>query len=69
MVIFMSSVVISVRIPKWIKELLEEEGIDVSKEVRRYLEVLALKVKAKKFVEKWDKILEEQVVPSPSGFS
>ncbi len=69
MVTFMSSVVISVRIPKWIKELLEEEGIDVSKEVRRYLEILALKVKAKKFVEKWDKILGEQVVPSPSGFS
>ncbi len=65
----MSSVVISVRVPKRIKELLEREGIDVSEEVKRYLELLALRVKAKRFVEKWDKVLDGRVVSSPKGFA
>ena len=65
----MSSTVISIRIPKKIKELLEEEGINVSEEVRRYLETLALQVRARKFIEKWDKILDEKVIPSQKGFA
>ncbi|RLG88875.1 MAG: VapB-type antitoxin [Thermoprotei archaeon] len=65
----MSSVVISVRVPRRIKELLEREGIDVSEEVKKYLELLALRVKAKRFAEKWDRILSERVVPSREGFA
>ncbi len=65
----MSSVVISVRVPRRVKELLEREGVDVAEEVRRYLELLALRVKAKRFVEKWDKVLYSRVVPSREGFA
>jgi hypothetical protein len=58
------SVVISVRVKKEIKELLESEGINIAEEVRRFLEELAYKVKIKRYVEKWDKMLEG-VKPSP----
>ncbi len=62
------SVVISVRVKKEIKELLESEGINIAEEVRRFLEELAYKVRIRKYVEKWDKMLEG-VKPSPKGFS
>ena len=65
----MSTVIISISIPKKIKEILEKEGINVSEEIRQYLEVLALRIRARKFFEKWDRILEEKVVPSPRGFA
>jgi len=58
------SVVISVRVKKEIKELLESEGIDIAEEVRRFLEELAYKIRIKRYVEKWDKMLEG-VKPSP----
>jgi len=58
------SVVISVRVKKEIKELLESEGINIAEEVRRFLEELAYKVKIKRYVEKWDRMLEG-VTPSP----
>jgi len=58
------SVVISVRVKKEIKELLESEGINIAEEVKRFLEELAYKVKIKRYVEKWDKMLEG-VKPSP----
>jgi len=58
------SVVISVRVKKEIKELLESEGINIAEEVRRFLEELAYKVRIRKYVEKWDKMLEG-VTPSP----
>ena len=58
------SVVISVRVKKEIKELLESEGINIAEEVRRFLEELAYKVRIRKYVEKWDKMLEG-VKPSP----
>ena len=70
------SVVISVRVKKEIKELLESEGINIAEEVRRFLEELAYKVKIKRYVEKWDKMLEgvtpfphpwEALRPPPSG--
>ncbi len=32
------SVVLSVRVPKWLKEELERLGIDYSREIREYLE-------------------------------
>ncbi len=59
---------ISVRISKKIKEILESEGIDISKEVKEYLEELTYKVQLKKYVEKWDKILSK-TRPSEEGFS
>ncbi|MGC9149385.1 MAG: VapB-type antitoxin [Sulfolobales archaeon] len=62
------SVVISVRIKKEIKDILEENGINISEEIRRYLEELAAKVKIRKYIYKWDKLLED-IVPSESGFS
>ena len=62
------STVVSVRISKKVKEILESEGIDISKEVREYLEELAYKIQLKKYVEKWDKILSK-IKPSEEGFS
>jgi hypothetical protein len=62
------SVVISVRVKKEVKELLESEGINIAEEVRRFLEELAYKVRIRKYVEKWDRMLEG-VKPSPKGFS
>ncbi|MEM0084084.1 MAG: VapB-type antitoxin [Candidatus Methanomethylicia archaeon] len=63
----MSSVV-SVRVKEEVKRILEEEGIDISEEVRKFLEELATKVKLKKYIEKWCKLLEE-VIPSEKGFA
>lgn len=63
----MSSVV-SVRVREEVKRILEEEGIDIGGEVRRFLEELAAKVRLKKYVEKWCKLLEE-VTPSERGFA
>ncbi|BCU67688.1 hypothetical protein HS7_11250 [Sulfolobales archaeon HS-7] len=62
------STVISVRIKKQIKEELEKQGIDVDAEVRKLLEELYLKVKAKEYVKKWIEELNE-VKPSEEGFS
>ncbi|MEM2320535.1 MAG: VapB-type antitoxin [Candidatus Bathyarchaeia archaeon] len=63
-----TSTVISVRVREEIKKLLEESGLDVSEEVRKYLEELAWKVKIKRMIEKWDIILRD-VRPSEVGFS
>ncbi len=62
------STVVSVRISKKIKEILESEGIDVSKEVREYLEELAYRIQLRRYVEKWDRILS-RAKPSKKGFS
>ncbi|MFP3205506.1 MAG: VapB-type antitoxin [Metallosphaera yellowstonensis] len=62
------STVISVRIKKEIKEELEKQGIDVDQEVRKFLEELYLKVKAKEYVNKWIEDLKD-VKPSEEGFS
>ena len=58
------STVISVRI----KEELEKHGIDISKEVWKFLEELYIKVRAKEYVNKWVKELK-YVKPSEKGFS
>ncbi|MEM2380611.1 MAG: hypothetical protein QXD44_02075 [Candidatus Nezhaarchaeales archaeon] len=67
MVMF-TSAVISVRVREEVKRLLEEGGLDVGEEVRKYLEELARKVKIKRMIEKWDAILSD-VKPSEVGFS
>jgi antitoxin component of RelBE/YafQ-DinJ toxin-antitoxin module len=62
------SSVISVRIKEEVKRILEEEGIDIAKEVRRFLEELALKVRLRRYVEKWSRLLED-VTSSEKGFA
>ena len=62
------SAVISVRVREDVKKLLEEEGVDIAGEVRRFLEELALKVRLRRYVDKWIRLLEE-VVPSEKGFA
>jgi len=62
------STVVSVRIRKEVKEVLERAGIDIGAEVRRFLEELAWRVRIREQVEKWDGILE-RTKPSPRGFA
>ncbi|MFZ8855690.1 MAG: VapB-type antitoxin [Candidatus Nanopusillus sp.] len=62
------STVISVRIKKEIKEELEKHGIDISQEVKKFLEELYIKVKAKEYVNKWIEELKD-VKPSEEDFS
>jgi len=62
------STVISVRIKKEIKEELEKHGVDIDQEVRKFLEELYLKVKAKEYINKWIEDLKD-VKSSEEGFS
>jgi len=62
------STVISVRIKKEIKEELEKHGIDINQELRKFLEELYIKVKAKEYANKWIEELKD-VKPSEEGFS
>lgn len=63
-----TSTVISIRIKEEIKKLLEESGLDLGEEIRRYLEELAWKMKIRRMIEKWDTILGD-IKPSEAGFS
>jgi len=63
-----TSTVISIRVREEIKKLLEESGLDIGEEIRKYLEELAWKVKIKRMIEKWDIILRD-VRPSEVSFS
>jgi hypothetical protein len=62
------SIVISIRIKKEIKELLEKENVNINEEVKKFLEELASKIKMRKYIAEWDKILEN-VKPSEKGFA
>ena len=62
------STVISVRINEEIKEELEKHGVDISREVRKFLEELYIKVEAKEYVNKWVEELK-YIKPSEEGFS
>ncbi|AJB41873.1 hypothetical protein TCARB_0821 [Thermofilum adornatum 1505] len=62
------SSVISVRVPREVKEILEEGGVDINREVRVFLEELAWKIKLKKQIEKWNRLLAD-VKPSREGFA
>ncbi|EOD42636.1 putative antitoxin associated with PIN domain [Candidatus Nanobsidianus stetteri] len=62
------STVISVRINEKIKEELEKHGINISQEVKKFLEELYIKVKAKEYVNKWIEELKD-IKPSEEGFS
>jgi hypothetical protein len=47
---------------------LEKHGIDISQEVRKFLEELYIKIKAKEYVNKWIEELRD-IKPSKEGFS
>ena len=62
------STVISVRIKEEIKEELEKHGINISQEIKKFLEELYIKIKAKEYVNKWIEELKD-IKPSEKGFS
>jgi len=62
------STVVSVRIKKEVKEELEKAGINVSKEIKKRLEELAWQIRARRQIEKWNRILAG-MKPSEEGFS
>jgi len=64
----MMSEVVSVRVKREIKELLEREGIDVGAAIRNYLEEMAWRIKVKRGLEKLDEMLRE-MPPASRGFS
>lgn len=59
--------VISVRVEKKTKQTLKKAGINVSKEVKRYVEDLAWKVDLKDRLEKLNEVLEK-MPPAQRGF-
>jgi len=60
--------VVSIRIKKEIKEVLEKAGVNIPKTVRQHLEELAWKLQLKEETEKLRKLLKN-VKPSEKGFS
>ena len=60
--------VVSIRIDENVKKALERAGVNISKEVKRYLEELAWKIELKEAVKEISKLLEE-VPPAEEGFS
>ena len=67
-IMYTMSTVISVRIRKEIREELEKSGINISEEVKKYLEELAWKIRIRRKLKEWDMILS-RVKPSEKGFS
>jgi hypothetical protein len=66
---YMMSEVISVRVPREIKEELEAAGINTSEEVKHYLEELAWKTRSKRAVEEMNEVIRKRVKPSKKGFA
>ncbi len=62
------SVVVSVRISNEVKRILEEAGISIRVEVKRFLENLAWKIKMRKNLRVMDEILKN-MPPASKGFS
>ncbi len=60
--------VVSVRISEKVKRILDEAGVDISREVRRFLEDLAWRVEAGRRLERF---LDEtrDIPPAEKGFS
>lgn len=63
----MESTVISVRIKKDVKSVLEKDGVDVESDVKKYLNEKAARIKFRKAMSKIHKIIENEVKPSPAG--
>lgn len=62
------STVISVRIKREVSRILEEAGVNISDEVKKFLENLAWKIKVKRNLKLIDEILKD-MPPAPKGFS
>ena len=60
--------VASIRIDENVKRTLERAGVNISKEVKRYLEELAWRIELREAVEEISKLLEE-VPPAEKAFS
>ncbi len=60
--------IVSVRVDRRVKEILERAGVDVNKEVKKFLEELAWKLEVRESVEKLSKILEK-IPPAEPGFA
>jgi len=60
--------VVSIRIDDRVKKILERAGINISKEVKRYLEELAWKIELQEAVKEVSELLEK-VPPAEEGFS
>ena len=63
------SEVVSVRVRKDVKRVLEEAGVNIGEVIRKHLEELAWEITARKRLEELEKIVEERVRPSPPGWS
>jgi|YelNatPaOPRAMG01_1025707.scaffolds.fasta_scaffold13379_6 hypothetical protein len=60
--------VISIRVDDKVKKILKESGVDINREVKRFLEDLAWKIEVKRRVERLN-ILLKDVSPAKEGFS
>ncbi|MEM2841352.1 MAG: VapB-type antitoxin [Candidatus Bathyarchaeia archaeon] len=60
--------VISIRVDRKIKELLEKAGVDVSREVKQFLQELAWRVELKERLKELDERLSK-IPEAPLGFS
>ncbi|MCS6769487.1 MAG: VapB-type antitoxin [Candidatus Caldarchaeum sp.] len=60
--------VVSVRVDKRVKKLLEKAGVNVSAEVRRHLEELAWRVELEEALQRMERLLAD-VPPAEKGFS
>lgn len=65
----MDSVVVSVRLDKEIKEKLDEEGIDLPYEFKKYIKRRIALMELKDTVKKIRAIIEKDVKPSKKGFA
>ena len=63
------SEVVSVRVPKEVKKILDEAGIDVASRTREYLEELAWETRAKQTLAELHGMIEKNVKPSAKGSS
>lgn len=64
----MSTVVVSVRVRREVKEELERAGVDIGEAVRRCLEALAARERRKQMLKEWRRI-HENIAPSEPGFA
>jgi len=60
--------VISVRIDKRIRRILEEAGVNISEEVKKFLSELAWRIEVKKRIKRFNEIVES-IKPAEKGYS
>ncbi|RLI25679.1 VapB-type antitoxin [Candidatus Bathyarchaeota archaeon] len=60
--------VVSVRVDKRVKEMLEKEGVNIADEIRRFLSDLAWRIELRRALERLDESLKD-VPPAEIDFS